>query len=277
MDKKKKVTTTVTTTVTEEIIDVKNEITEIICILDRSGSMSSIIHDMIGGFNQYIEDQKKIEGKCNITIALFDDRYELLYDNVDIQKFKPLTKADWYPRGSTALYDAIGKTINDVDARVLKSDVKPDKFLVCVVTDGYENSSREFNKNSIKKLISKKENEKYSFLYLAANQDAMLVGDTMGFGAGNTLNFNASSSGAFYMNSSLSTATAHYRSVSTSDALYSKKCKNIISDSVGSNGTVDLGNNNVNITTNNLTFGSSSASSTFTVTADAQPESKKSE
>jgi hypothetical protein len=72
MDKKKKVTTTVTTTVTEEIIDVKNEITEIICILDRSGSMSSIIDDMIGGFNQYIEDQKKIEGKCNITIALFD-------------------------------------------------------------------------------------------------------------------------------------------------------------------------------------------------------------
>ena len=230
MNNKKKIVTTVTT-VTEEIV--VNELTEIVCVLDRSGSMSNIIDDMIGGFNQFLEEQKKLDGECTITIALFDDRYELLYDNVDIQKIKPITRLEWSPRGSTALYDAVGKSINDVEARHEKTK-KPDKVLVCVVTDGQENASREFSKDGIKTLIANKETGDWNFMYLAANQDAFSVGGGMGFGVGNTINFTASASGSAMVNNVLSDATAYYRSVSKFDSDYSLKSKNIISNTLKS-------------------------------------------
>ena len=146
MAKNKKVTTTVTTTVTEEIISTPtNEKTHIICILDRSGSMASIMSDSIGGFNTFLKKQKELPDEATITVALFDDKYELLYDNVDIKKAEELTSKIWYPRGTTALYDAIGKTIN-TDRAKLKSlgNEAPSKVLVCIVTDGLENASTEY-------------------------------------------------------------------------------------------------------------------------------------
>ena len=252
----KKVTTTVeknenkviTTVVTEEIF---NELTEIVCVLDRSGSMSGIIDDMIGGFNTFIEDQKKEIGDCNLTVALFDDRYELLYDNVDIKKVKPITRAEWSPRGSTALYDAIGKTINDVETRYVKTDKRPDKVLVCIVTDGEENFSKEYNLEAVKKLIGQKEKDKWSFLYLAANQDAFSVGGGFGISRGNTINFAASSQGSVFVNSTLSKATSYVRGVSA-DMLYSADLEmsdNIINNSI--NGTDVNQINNVTGDVNN--------------------------
>ena len=146
----KKIKKTTTTTVTEEIVDVPtNEKTQIICILDRSGSMSSIISDSIGGFNTFLKQQKELKDEATITVALFDDRYDLLYDNIDIKKAEELTSIIWIPRGMTALYDAIGKTINNVrNTHARLGNEKPSKVLVCIVTDGEKKEGYE-NKNEL--------------------------------------------------------------------------------------------------------------------------------
>ena len=121
----------VTTVTTEEFVEEPlNEKTQIICILDRSGSMAEngIIYESINGFNNFLEEQKKLKDKATLTVALFDDRYDLLYDDVDIQNVSKITYDTWYPRGTTALYDAIGKTINTVKAnRASLGSEKPAK------------------------------------------------------------------------------------------------------------------------------------------------------
>jgi hypothetical protein len=218
-------------TVTEEYIDVPNEKTHIICILDRSGSMSSIMNDSIGGFNTFLNQQKELPDEATITVALFDDKYELLYDNVDIKKAKELTSAEWYPRGTTALYDAIGKTINTEKANFSKlGDEKPSKVLVCVVTDGYENASKEFNINNIKSLIKDCEKQDWNFIYLAANQDAFSVGSSFGISGSNTFTYTASGMGVMAMSDTLSDATTTYRSIKSTDGDFKSKSKKLIDD-----------------------------------------------
>ena len=220
----------VTTTVTEEIIDIpSNEKTHIICILDRSGSMAGIIDDSIGGFNTFLNEQKKLPDEATITVALFDDKYDLIYDNVDIKKAKELTKNEWMPRGTTALYDAIGKTINSERQKLNNLGVeKPSKVLVCIVTDGYENASREYSKDNIKSLIKDCENNDWNFIYLAANQDAMVVGNSFGVSVGNTFTYTSSTSGVADMSNVLYSATANYRGMSTSNASFKTKSKSLI-------------------------------------------------
>jgi hypothetical protein len=232
MAKKKKVTTTVTTTVTEEIINIPtNEKTHIICILDRSGSMASIMSDSIGGFNTFLKQQKELPDQATITLALFDDRFEIIYDNIDIKKAEELTSKIWYPRGSTALYDAIGKTINiEIDNFAKLGDEKPAKVLVCIVTDGQENSSREYSLDAIKKLIKNCEKDNWNFIYLAANQDAFEVGTSFGVSAGNTFTYTASAAGVAYMSATLNNASVDYRGISTSDSNFEKKSKNLINN-----------------------------------------------
>jgi len=231
--KKKKVTTTVTTTVTEEIINVPtNEKTHIICILDRSGSMSSIIGDSIGGFNTFLKKQKELPDEATITVALFDDKYELLYDNVDIKKAEEVTNTVWYPRGLTALYDAIGKTINDEKSRFVKLGKEtPAKVLVCIVTDGLENASHEYKNDDIKKLIKKCENDDWNFIYLAANQNAFAVGTSFGVSGANTFTYTSNSSGVFDMSNTLINATVSYRGMSSNSDDFSKRSKSLINDS----------------------------------------------
>jgi len=165
MAKKKVVTKTV---VTEEIIT--DEKTQIVCILDRSGTMSSIINTAIDGFNEYLNKQKQLEDDATITVALFDDQYDLLYDNVPIKEVEPFTKDVWYPRGMTALHDAIGKTIETVrgNHKKMKKKDRPDKVLVCIVTDGLENYSKEYNLNDIVKLTRECEADGWNFVYLYA-------------------------------------------------------------------------------------------------------------
>jgi len=223
----KKVTTT-----TVEYVDVPtNEKTHIICILDRSGSMSSIMEDSIGGFNTFLKQQKELPNEATITVALFDDKYELLYDNVDIKNAKELTSADWYPRGMTALYDAIGKTINIEKANFVKlGNEKPNKVLVCIVTDGHENASSEFNINNIKSLIKDCEKQDWNFIYLAANQSAFDVGTSFGVSAGNTFTYTASSFGVNTMNQKLSNAATSYRSLSSDSIDFHHISKTLLDD-----------------------------------------------
>jgi hypothetical protein len=226
----KKIKKTVVTTITEETITT-NEKTQIVCILDRSGSMSSIMDDSIGGFNTFLKAQKELPDEATITIALFDDRYELLYDNVDIKSAKEMSKAVWYPRGTTALYDAIGKTINDVKAHHATLGVeKPAKVLVCIVTDGQENSSKEYKLDAIKKLIGDCEKENWNFMYLAANQDAFAVGTSFGVSAGNTFTYKATVDGVQNMSMTMNKAAVSYRGMSSYSSDFNTLSKNLIAN-----------------------------------------------
>lgn len=230
MAKKKKVTT-VTTTVTKTEFISTNEKTHIICILDRSGSMSSIMSDSIGGFNTFLKKQKELPDEATITVALFDDQYELLYDNIDIKKAEELTSAEWFPRGMTALYDAIGKTINTEKRNFEKlGNEAPAKVLCVVVTDGEENSSREYRIDDIKKLIKDCETDDWNFMYLAANQDAFAVGGGFGISYGNTYNYTATTDGVLNMSNTLNDASISYRSMSSTDGNFRKMSKSLIGD-----------------------------------------------
>jgi len=161
----------------------KKNLTEIVFILDRSGSMQSLTDDTIGGFNSMIEGQKKEDGEAYVTTVLFDDNYELLHDHVDIQKVNPITTKEYYARGCTALLDAIGKTINSIGSRLSATpeDERPDKVMFVITTDGFENASKEFSKSTVKEMIEHQQ-EKYSwtFMFLGANMDA--VGEAASLG-----------------------------------------------------------------------------------------------
>jgi len=231
----------VTTTVTEETI-LTNEKTQIVCVLDRSGSMATIIEDAIGGFNEFLSKQKELDDDATITVVLFDDRYEMLYDNVSVKEAKSLTRNEWSPRGTTALYDAIGKTINNVESshKKMLNENLPDKVLFVIVTDGLENASREFKHDTIKSLISKKEKESnWKFLYLAADQDAFDVGTSFSVSGGNTFNYTNTSDGNKNMFNKLSSATKLYRTVSTTELNYSYMSNNLM-DIADSNGTFNV-------------------------------------
>jgi von Willebrand factor type A domain len=228
MAKNKKVKKT-TTTVVEEIINVKEK-TQMVCILDTSGSMSSIIEEARGGFNEFIKKQKELPDEATITVALFDSEYELIYDNIDIKNAEELTSAVWYPRGMTALNDAIGKTINDVKAthaKMKKKDV-PDKVIVCIVTDGQENNSREYATEDVKKLIAKCEKDNWTFIFLAADQDAFAASRGYGIKAGNTMNYMKTSKGNEAMFSTVTASVGNMRGASLSDVNYKSQMDNLV-------------------------------------------------
>jgi len=252
MANKKKKVTTVTTTVTTVTSEPTNEKTQIVCILDRSGSMSSIMSDSIGGFNTFLKQQKELPDEATLTVALFDDKYELLYDDVDIKKVKDITNKEWFPRGVTALYDAIGKTINNVKATHAKLGVEaPAKVLVCVVTDGHENASREYSRSDVQKLIQDCEKDDWNFIYLAANQDAFAVGSSFGISYGNTYTYTASADGVANMSMTLNNASVNYRSMSSSDGDFKTKSKSLIDndkDEPEDNGSITVGNTTGNNT-----------------------------
>jgi len=177
----------------------KKGLTEIVCILDRSGSMSHLTTDTIGGFNTFLKEQKEVEGEARLSLVLFDDEYDLLFDHVDIQSVEELTDKTYFARGNTALFDAIGRTINAVGERLKKTeeDERPEKVIFVITTDGHENASTEFTeKSQIKDMIDHQE-EKYSweFIYMGANQDAIAEGSTFGIKAGRAMNFIADSEG----------------------------------------------------------------------------------
>jgi hypothetical protein len=152
----------------------RDDLVEIIYILDRSGSMVGLENDTIGGFNAFVEKQRQIEGETIITTVLFDNNYEILWNGISADKAK-LTGYEYFVRGSTALLDAIGKTIVDVGYRLshTSKDQRPGKVIFVITTDGLENASREFTHDKVKDLIQHQQ-EKYSweFIFLGANIDA---------------------------------------------------------------------------------------------------------
>lgn len=188
--------------------------TEIVCIIDRSGSMQSIKDDAIGGFNSFLEDQRKVPGTATVTLVLFDHEYIVVHDGVDLSTVKDLNGDTFVPRGNTALLDAVGRAINEVGARLsnMPEDQRPEKVMVCILTDGYENCSQEFSAPKIREMINH-QRDKYSweFSFLAANADAFTTASNMGIKKDYTSSFEKTSDGvrnAFY---SMHCATAQYR------------------------------------------------------------------
>ena len=169
---------------------------ELVFILDRSGSMGGLESDTIGGYNSMLLKQKKEKtGKVSVTTVLFDDQYELLYNQVPIEKVSPMTEEEYYVRGSTALLDAIGKTVMQVKANQDKKEIK-DKVLFVIITDGMENASREYRVEQVKKLIEeRKEKDNWEFLFLGANIDAIGAAKDLGIDSSRAVRFKSDKKG----------------------------------------------------------------------------------
>lgn len=213
----------------------KSNYTHIIAILDRSGSMSSVQTDAIGGFNTFLATQKKDKTKATMSVVLFDDEYEPLYDgkDVNLSEVKELTTSTFVPRGSTALYDAIGKSINSYMAtfdKAKKAD-RPDKVLVIIVTDGHENASSEYNLERVNKLITERKKDKWQFMFLCATKDAFKTGAALGVSIGNTFQFANTSVGNQVMYSKMSAASLSYRGADVNDPSFKVTTDNLLADS----------------------------------------------
>lgn len=171
-------------------------LTEIIFLLDRSGSMGGLESDTIGGFNSFLKSQCKL-GKTLVTTVLFDDRYEILHNGEDANEVH-LTEKEYYTRGSTALLDAVGKTILDVGFRLshLEEANQPHKVIFVITTDGLENASREFTYEKVNQMITQqKERYQWEFLFLGANIDVAKESHRLGINPSMAFCYEASSSG----------------------------------------------------------------------------------
>ena len=176
----------------------KKGLTELVFILDRSGSMAGLESDTIGGFNGMIQKQKKQKGKANVTTVLFDDRYDLIHDRFSLKTIRPMTEKEYYVRGCTALLDAVGKTIHKMAniQKHLPEKKRAEKVIFVIITDGMENASREYGYKEVKAMIEKeKETYGWEFLFLGANIDAVAEAGRMGIHADRSVTFQNDSQG----------------------------------------------------------------------------------
>jgi uncharacterized protein YegL len=172
--------------------------------------MSSIRNDAIGGFNTFLEAQKQMPGKANMTVCLFDDKFILLHNGQDIQSVEPLTAKTYVPRGSTALYDAIGRTINAIDSRVAGYPCQ--KVVLVILTDGQENASKEYSGCQVKSMIKDRECKGWEVVYLSAGPDAFGDGVSIGIRPVATFSFTNSSAGMHKAYNTMCCSVSNYRS-----------------------------------------------------------------
>ncbi|MAE19007.1 hypothetical protein CMK12_08785 [Candidatus Poribacteria bacterium] len=176
----------------------KERLTEIISIVDRSGSMQSILDDAIGGFNTFLAAQQRQPGQAKLSLILFDNEYQVVHQAVDIQQVEPLNQDTYVPRGSTALLDAVGKTIDAVGERLAatpKSE-RPSQVIISILTDGYENASQTYSKPKVAEMI-KHQTEKYNwaFEFQAANMDAFAAAKELSITPDRVVQFEATGEG----------------------------------------------------------------------------------
>ncbi len=176
----------------------KKGLTELVFVLDRSGSMSGLESDTIGGYNSLLEKQKKEAGDCIITTVLFDDKYELLHDRINIKGIMPITEKEYFVRGSTALLDAVGRTIDKIGnaQKHTAADEQAEKVMVVITTDGMENASREYGYDKVKQMVERqKEKYGWEFIFLGANIDAVETAARFGISADRAADFHSDSEG----------------------------------------------------------------------------------
>lgn len=176
----------------------KRELTEIVFILDRSGSMSGLESDTIGGYNAMMEKQKEAPGKAILSTVLFDDRCEVLHDRLDIKKVGKMTDKEYFVRGCTALLDAVGGAIHHIGniQKYAREEDRPEKTIVMITTDGMENASIHYNYARVKQMIERqKEKYGWEFIFLGANIDAVEVAERFGIDADRAANYHADGQG----------------------------------------------------------------------------------
>ena len=192
----------------------KKNLTELVFILDRSGSMAGLEKDTIGGFNAMIAKQKEEPGEAYVSTILFDNHCEVIHDRVDIQKIEPMTDKEYYVRGCTALLDAVGGAIHHIGNvhKYAREEDRPEKTLFVITTDGMENASREYSYEKVRKMIEH-EKEKYGweFIFLGANIDAAQEAARFGIRAGCAANYHADSKGTEVVYGAINAAVSNVR------------------------------------------------------------------
>ncbi|HIR36145.1 MAG TPA: VWA domain-containing protein [Candidatus Faecimorpha stercoravium] len=204
----------------------RKNMTEIVFILDRSGSMSGLEADTIGGFNSMIEKQKKTEGEALISTVLFDSTSEVLYDRVNIRTIRPMTDNDYTVRGCTALLDAIGGAIHHIGIvhKYARPEDVPEHTLFVITTDGMENASRFYTSDRVKQMIERqKQKYGWEFLFLGANIDAVETARHFGIGADRAVNYHSDSAGTRLNYEVLNEAICAVRSSAPLDAGWKKR------------------------------------------------------
>ena len=195
----------------------KKNLTEIVFILDRSGSMAGLEDDTIGGFNSMIQKQKGEPGEAFVSTVLFDNISEVIHDRVDVQKIEPMTRKEYYVRGCTALLDAVGGAIHHIGNvhKYAREEDRPEKTLFVITTDGMENASRKHSYEKLKAMIERqKEKYGWEFLFLGANIDAAKEAARFGIDADRAANYHADSEGTNVIYETVNEAICHVRSCS---------------------------------------------------------------
>ena len=204
----------------------KKNLTELVFILDRSGSMSGLEDDTIGGFNAMIEKQKQEPGEAIVSTVLFDNDREVIHDRVNLQSIRPLTRKEYYVRGCTALLDAVGAAIHHIGNvhKYARDEDRPEKTLFVITTDGMENASREYSYHRLKAMIERqKEKYGWEFLFLGANIDAAREAARFGIDADHSANYHADSAGTAVIYQAVSEAVCSVRAARPMDANWKKR------------------------------------------------------
>ena len=192
----------------------EDKTTELVFIIDRSGSMSGLEGDTIGGFNSMLKEQQSVDGRALVTTVLFDDEYELLHNRVDIRNVKPLTEKDYNTRGSTALLDAIGKTIHNIRKaqKEASEEDRPEKVIFFIITDGQENASRRYTFPMIQERISHyRKKHGWEFLFFGANMDAIAEAAKIGIDANRAHSYRSDHAGTASVYTSMSAMSTAFR------------------------------------------------------------------
>lgn len=199
----------------------KKGLTEIVFILDRSGSMSGLEADTIGGFNGMLDKQKKEEGEAIVSTVLFDDRFEILHDRVDIKNVGKMTDKEYYVRGCTALLDAVGRSISHIHTmrKNTPKEERPEKTIFIITTDGMENASREYNYHKVSKMIKKCKEHKWEFIFLGANIDAAKEAGRLGIESTRAVNYVCDAAGTSVNFKTLNNALSRVRKCESAEAV----------------------------------------------------------
>ena len=204
----------------------KKDLTELVFIIDRSGSMDGLESDTIGGFNAMLKEQKSVAGEALMTTVLFSDQYEVLHDRIDIRKVEPLTENDYRVRGNTALLDAVSKTIHNINEaqKYTAENDRAENVLFVIITDGYENASREYSAEHIKAMIERqKEKCGWEFVFFGANMDAVMEAGKLGIGAERAKNYCADAVGTNMAYTAMSAFSTAFRGGKLFDGLSDPK------------------------------------------------------
>ena len=204
----------------------RNDLTELVFILDRSGSMHGLEKDTIGGFNSVLERNKALPGDANITTILFDHRYTILHDRQPIRSVAPITERDYSPAGMTALLDAVGQAIRKIDNVMAHTaeDYRAGKVQFVIITDGLENASKEYSAQRVKQMIrDRQDRDGWDFLFLGANMDAIAVAEDMGIQADRAVTAMADAPGVSLQYEAIADANVSFRQTRERSASWKRR------------------------------------------------------